>query len=66
MQKKVDDEVAMSTSVEKNFSALYTGRLLEAIRSLDEQYLAYRGVVAKDGDVARSFQIMHIQVKHKH
>ena len=65
MQKKVDDGVAMSTSVEKNFSALYTGRLLESIRALDEQYLAYRGVVAKDGDVARSFQIMGIQAKDK-
>ncbi|MBM93580.1 MAG: hypothetical protein CMF51_02365 [Legionellales bacterium] len=65
MQKKVDDEIAMSTSVESNFAATYTGRLLESIRALDEQYLAYRGVVAKDGDIARSFQIMGIQAKDK-
>ena len=65
MQKKVGEEIAMSQSVEKAFSVNYIGRLVEALRASDEAYLAYRGVKAKDGDVARSFQIMGQQVKDK-
>jgi len=65
MQKKVDDEVAMASSVESNFTAKYVGELLGAIRLADQQYLAYRGVVAKDSDISRSFQIFGLQAKDK-
>ena len=65
MQKKVDDEVAMSQSVERAFTAKYIAPLLESVREIDVQYLAYRGVVAKEGDIARSFQVAGQQIKDK-
>ena len=65
IQKKVDDEIAMDQSVETMFRTNYLFPLLTAIRESDAQYLAYRGMVAKEGDIARSMQMMGVMVKDK-
>lgn len=58
MQKKVREGDNMNQSVETNFRTTYLGPLVDALRASDEAYLGYRGKVAKDGDVARSFQMI--------
>ena len=65
IQKKIGKEVAQSTSVESKFNATYVGKLVAALRGIDEEFLSYRGVVAKTGDVGRSFQVMGTQIKDK-
>lgn len=65
MQKRVDEELAQDTSVESTFRATYLFPLIKAIREADAQYLAYRGVVAKDSDISRSMQIMGLQIKDR-
>ena len=65
IQKKVDDEIAMDQSVETMFRTNYLFPLLTAIRESDAQYLAYRGIVAKEGDIARSMQMMGVMIKDK-
>lgn len=58
MQKKVRDGEQMDQSVETTFRTTYLGPLVDALRASDEAYLGYRGKVAKDGDIARSFQML--------
>ena len=58
IQKKIRGNEAMDQSVEAKFRAKYLGPLLESIAESDKAYLAYRGVVAKDGDIARSIQML--------
>jgi len=58
MQKKVREGEEMNQSVETNFRTTYLGPLVDSLRASDEAYLGYRGKVAKDGDVARSFQMI--------
>lgn len=65
MQKKVDDEVATTQSVERKFTAKYIGPLVQALQEGDKAYLAYRGVVAREGDIGRSFQMFGLAVKDK-
>ena len=65
MTKRVDEELAMSQSVETTFRTRYLSELLEAVRKSDEAYLSYRGKVASDSDIVRSFQIIGSQVKDK-
>ena len=65
VQKKIDDEIAMDQSVETVFRTTYLFPLLKAIRESDAEYLAYRGIVAKEGDIARSMQMIGVMVKDK-
>jgi len=65
MTKRVDEELAMGQSVETTFRTRYLSELLEAVRKSDEAYLSYRGKVASDSDIVRSFQILGSQVKDK-
>ena len=58
IQKKVRGNEAMDQSVESKFRAKYLGPLLSAIAETDTAYLAYRGVVAKKGDIGRSVQML--------
>jgi hypothetical protein len=48
----------MEQSVETNFRTQYLSKLLDGIRASDEAYLAFRGVVAKTGDIGRSLQMI--------
>jgi hypothetical protein len=63
IQKKVDKEIAQTVSVESKFNSTYIGGLVQSLREIDEQFLAARGIVAKEGDIARSFQVMGVQAK---
>lgn len=65
MQKKIDSEEAVSQSVERNFTTKYISSLVESLREVDTAYLSYRGVVAKEGDIGRSFQVFGQQIKDK-
>ena len=65
MTKRVDEELAMSQSVETTFRTRYLSELLDAVRASDEAYLSYRGKVASDSDIVRSFQIIGSQIKDK-
>ena len=49
---------AMEQSVETTFRTNYLGMLLDGIRATDEAYLAFRGIVAKQGDIGRSIQML--------
>ena len=49
---------AMDQSVETSFRTTYLSSLLDGIRASDEAYLAFRGVVAKSGDIGRSIQML--------
>lgn len=49
---------AMDQSVETSFRTTYLSSLLDGIRASDEAYLAFRGVVAKSGDIGRSMQML--------
>ena len=49
---------AMEQSVETNFRTGYLSLLMDGIRSTDEAYLAFRGLIAKQGDIGRSIQML--------
>lgn len=63
--KRIDEELPMAQSVETTFRTRYLSQLLESMRSADEAYLKYRGKVASDSDIKRSFQILGTQVSDK-
>ena len=63
IQKKVRSGEAMDQSVESTFRTTYLGPLVNALRGADGAYLEYRGIVPKDGDIARSFQMLGQTVK---
>lgn len=65
MTKRVDEELAMAQSVETTFRTRYLSELLASVRASDEAYLSYRGKVASDSDIVRSFQILGAQAKDK-
>ena len=65
MTKRVDEELPMAQSVETTFRTTYLSQLLESVRAADEAYLSYRGKVASDSDIVRSFQIIGSQIKDK-
>ncbi len=65
MTKRVDEELSMSQSVETTFRTKYLSDLLAAIREQDTAYLAYRGKVASESDIVRSFQVIGVQAKDK-
>lgn len=65
MTKRVDEELPMAQSVETTFRTKYLSQLLESVRASDEAYLSYRGKVASDSDIVRSFQIIGSQIKDK-
>ena len=58
IQKKVAKGEAMTQSLEANYRTTFTPSLVNVMRSMDEQYLGYRNIVAKDGDIARSIQML--------
>ena len=49
---------AMEQSVETNFRTTYLTLLMDGIRATDEAYLNFRGLVAKEGDIGRSIQML--------
>lgn len=49
---------AMDQSVETTFRSTYLSMLLDGIRATDEAYLSFRGIVAKQGDIGRSLQML--------
>ena len=63
IQKKVAGEEAMSQSVEATFRTTYTPSLVNVMRMMDEQYLSYRGFMAKEGDISRSLQMLRLKGK---
>ena len=62
MQKKVDQDLAMDQSVESTFRAKYLGPLRQALTESDKAYLAYRGKVASQSDIARSLQMVRTSI----
>lgn len=65
MQKKVDEGLSMDQSVESTFRAKYLGPLRQALTEVDKTYLAYRGKVASESDIARSVQMLRTSVSDK-
>lgn len=65
MTKRVDEELPMAQSVETTFRTKYLSQLLESMRAADEAYLSYRGKVASQSDIKRSFQIIGAQISDK-
>ena len=65
IQNKVEKELAMDQSVETVFNSKYIGSLVDSLRQVDKDFLAYRGIVAAEGDIRRSFQIIGVNVKDK-
>jgi len=63
IQNKVKDGDKMEQSVETTFRTTWLPGLIEAIRASDEAYLSYRGIVAKEGDVGRSMQMLGTGIK---
>lgn len=49
---------AMNQSVETTFRSTYLSSLLDSIRISDTAYLKFRGIIAKDGDIGRSLQML--------
>ena len=49
---------SMDQSVETNFRSTYLSLLMDGIRATDEAYLSFRGIVAKQGDIGRSIQML--------
>ena len=62
-KKKVKAGERMDQSVESTFRTTYLGPLVNALRQSDAAYLEYRGIVPKDGDIARSFQMLGVTIK---
>lgn len=60
IQKKVEKELAMEQSVETIFNSKYIGGLVDSLRQVDKDFLAYRGIVASEGDIRRSFQVIGV------
>ena len=65
IQKKVVDEQyeAMDQSVEVTFRTKFLSPLIQTMQFMDKQYLKYRGVVAKSGDISRSAQKLGLRAK---
>jgi hypothetical protein len=63
IQKKVADNEAMTQSLETTFRTTYTPSLVNVMRMMDEQYLGYRNILAKDGDISRSLQMLKLKGK---
>ena len=62
IQKKVKQKASETDqSIESTFRARWIPGLLDSIKSIDVQYLAYRNIVAKKGDISRSLQMLRIQ-----
>ena len=62
IQKKIRKGEAQTQSVETNFRARWIPGLLSSIRQIDEAYLAYRNIIAKEGDIGRSLQLLKTSV----
>jgi len=54
---------SMDQSVETTFRTTYLSSLLDSMRAMDTAYLAFRGVVAKSGDIGRSMQLLTMKGK---
>ena len=52
---------SMDQSVETTFRTKYLSKLLDGIRASDTAYLEFRGIVAKEGDIGRSMQMMGVR-----
>nr|BAR16699.1 putative internal virion protein [uncultured Mediterranean phage uvMED] len=60
IQKKVRGKIPEETdqSVETTFRARWLPGLLKGIKQIDKEYLTYRNIVAKEGDIGRSLQMI--------
>lgn len=65
MQKGIDYGIAAKQSVEKTFTSTYMGPLLNAMNSIEQSYLAYRGIVAKESTILRKGQFGSTYLKDK-
>ena len=64
IQKKIDDQIPMaSNSVETSFRTTYLYPMVKAIRNVEEQYLAYRGIQSNKGMTGNSFAMMGLGIK---
>jgi hypothetical protein len=63
IQKKVKAGREMDQSVEATFRTTYISELVKTMRSLDEEYLAYRNIVASKSDIKRSAQLFGLRAK---
>jgi phage shock protein A len=63
IQKKVAMGREMSQSVEDTFSTTYVSELVNSMRAMDTEYLAYRGITASKSDVKRSAQLFGLKAK---
>ena len=64
IQKKIRGRApeAQDQSVETTFRTRWLPGLLNSIRQVDDAYLSYRNIVAKEGDIGRSLQMLRTQV----
>ena len=65
MQKKVRENEAMNQSVETTFRVNFLSKLKKSLEKLDLEYIQYRGKVASDGEIKRSFQKVKIFLSDK-
>ena len=65
IQKKVLKEEAMDQSVEVNFRTKYIGLLVDATRRIDFEYLQYRGLQPRKGEIGRSVQKIRQSISDK-
>ena len=65
IQKKVLGEQAMDQSVEATFRTKYIGGLVTSLRRMDFEYISYRGLQPKKGEIGLSMQKMKLQAKDK-
>lgn len=63
IQKKVGMGREMEQSVEATFRTTYISELVTAMRAMDEEYLAYRGIVASKSDIKRAGQLFGLKAK---
>lgn len=64
IQKKIRGRTpeASDQSVETTFRTRWLPGLLKGIKEVDKQYLSYRNVVAKEGDIGRSLQMIRTSI----
>ena len=55
----------MDQSVEVTFRTKYIGGLVTALRRMDFEYISYRGLQPKKGEIGLSMQKMKLQAKDK-
>jgi len=65
MQKKVRENEAMEQSVETTFRVNFYSKLKKSFERMDNFFIEYRGKVAADGEIKKSFQKVKIMIGDK-